>query len=85
MAIALVKHQASGFTFEFGSKGTALLGHRTPIYGEHSRLNGCPESSDHYIISRRIYQPELLCTLAERSAPPLPQRPLSGPEPSWPK
>ncbi|WP_206406110.1 hypothetical protein, partial [Pseudomonas fulva] len=25
-----------------------LLGHRTPLCGEHSRLNGCPGLVDHY-------------------------------------
>jgi len=25
-----------------------LLGHQTPLCGEHSRLNGCPVSLDHY-------------------------------------
>ncbi|WP_310271783.1 hypothetical protein, partial [Pseudomonas sp. 3296] len=29
-------------------KGTALFGHLTPRSGEHSRLNGCPVSLDHY-------------------------------------
>ncbi|WP_228390295.1 hypothetical protein, partial [Pseudomonas helleri] len=25
-----------------------LLGHQTPLWGEHSRLNECPVSLDHY-------------------------------------
>ncbi|RTW66486.1 hypothetical protein DZA10_11100 [Pseudomonas aeruginosa] len=25
-----------------------MLGHRTPLCGEHSRLNGCPGLVDHY-------------------------------------
>ncbi|WP_216597530.1 M91 family zinc metallopeptidase, partial [Pseudomonas coronafaciens] len=29
-------------------EGTALFGHQTPLSGEHSRLNGCPVSLDHY-------------------------------------
>ncbi|WP_218193684.1 hypothetical protein, partial [Pseudomonas gelidaquae] len=32
----------------FRGKGTALFGHETPRSGEHSRLNGCPVSLDHY-------------------------------------
>ncbi|MCD5997555.1 hypothetical protein KDX38_28945, partial [Pseudomonas sp. CDFA 602] len=32
----------------FSRKGTALFGHLTPRSGEHSRLNGCPVSLDHY-------------------------------------
>ncbi|WP_200902933.1 hypothetical protein, partial [Pseudomonas fluorescens] len=34
----------------FSGKDTTLLGHLTPRYGEHSRLNECPVSLDHYII-----------------------------------
>ncbi|WP_219860461.1 hypothetical protein, partial [Pseudomonas oryzihabitans] len=30
-------HQAGGLSFELGRKGTTLLGHQTPLYGEHSR------------------------------------------------
>ncbi len=48
MAVALIEHQAGGFALEFGRKGTALLGHQTPLCGEHSRLNGCQDSLDHY-------------------------------------
>ncbi|MEN5301062.1 hypothetical protein ABE528_02765, partial [Pseudomonas sp. TWI628] len=36
------------FVLELRGKGTALLGHRTPLCGEHSRLNGCPGLVDHY-------------------------------------
>ncbi|MNH31525.1 hypothetical protein D3C79_919010 [compost metagenome] len=50
MAVALVEHQAGSFALEFWGKGTTLLGHQTPLYGEHFRLNGCPESLDHYIL-----------------------------------
>ena len=50
---------ASGFALELGRKGTALLGHQTPLYGEHSRLNGCPEALDHYILAR-VYTVDLL-------------------------
>lgn len=46
MAIALVEHQAGSFALEFWDKCTTLLGHQTPLYGEHSRLNGCPVSLD---------------------------------------
>ena len=48
MAVALVEHQAGSFPLEFRSKGTTLLGHQTPLCGEHCRLNGCPVSLDHY-------------------------------------
>ncbi|MEE4336971.1 ACP phosphodiesterase, partial [Pseudomonas alliivorans] len=27
-----------------------LFGHQTPLSGEHSRLNGCPVSLDHYTL-----------------------------------
>lgn len=37
MAVALIEHQAGGLSFELGRKGTTLLGHQTPLYGEHSR------------------------------------------------
>ncbi len=37
MAVALVEYQAGGLSFELGRKGTTLLGHQTPLYGEHSR------------------------------------------------
>ncbi|WP_224787174.1 hypothetical protein, partial [Pseudomonas fluorescens] len=42
------EHEACGLAFEFSGKGTTLLGHQTPLSGEHSRLNGCPVSLDHY-------------------------------------
>lgn len=45
---ALIEHQTGGFALELGGKGTALFGHQTPLCREHSRLNGCPESLDHY-------------------------------------
>jgi hypothetical protein len=48
MAVALVEHQAYSLALEFRDKGTALFGHQTPRSGEHSRLNGCPVSLDHY-------------------------------------
>ncbi|MGP5476006.1 hypothetical protein, partial [Pseudomonas helleri] len=38
----------SSLAFEFSGKDTTLLGHLTPRYGEHSRLNECPVSLDHY-------------------------------------
>lgn len=37
MAVALIEHQAGGLSFELGRKGATLLGHQTPLYGEHSR------------------------------------------------
>ncbi|MBV5663182.1 hypothetical protein KUU23_27540, partial [Pseudomonas aeruginosa] len=37
-----------------------LLGHRTPLCGEHSRLNGCPGLVDHY---RRSQKPDKNFTL----------------------
>ena len=48
MAVALIEHQAGSFALEFWGKGTTLFGRQTPLYGEHSRLNRCPESLDHY-------------------------------------
>jgi hypothetical protein len=48
MAVALVEHQARRLALELRGKGTTLLGHQTPLCGEHSRLNGCPVSLDHY-------------------------------------
>ncbi|NNA22071.1 type VI secretion system tube protein Hcp, partial [Pseudomonas lundensis] len=41
-------HEVGSLAFEFSRKGTALFGHLTPRSGEHSRLNGCPVSLDHY-------------------------------------
>ncbi|WP_321838372.1 hypothetical protein, partial [Pseudomonas kulmbachensis] len=43
------KYEVGSLAFEFSGKDTALFGHLTPRYGEHSRLNGCPVSLDHYI------------------------------------
>lgn len=37
MAVALSENQVGGFLFESGRKRTTLLGHQTPLYGEHSR------------------------------------------------
>ncbi|WP_321838381.1 hypothetical protein, partial [Pseudomonas kulmbachensis] len=42
------KYEVGSLAFEFSGKDTALFGHLTPRYGEHSRLNGCPVSLDHY-------------------------------------
>ena len=47
-----------GLAFEFSGKRTTLLGHQTPLSGEHSRLNGCPVSLDHYTWPARIRQSE---------------------------
>ncbi|WP_232254011.1 hypothetical protein, partial [Pseudomonas glycinae] len=44
----LIEHEACGLAFEFSGKRTTLFGHQTPLSGEHSRLNGCPVSLDHY-------------------------------------
>lgn len=57
MAVALVEYQAGSFALEFWGKGTKLLGHQTPLYGEQSRLNGCPESLDHYNAEHGITSP----------------------------
>ncbi|WP_225609919.1 hypothetical protein, partial [Pseudomonas sp. PDM02] len=45
-------HKVGSLALEFRSKGAALFGHLTPRSGEHSRLNGCPVSLDHYSIQR---------------------------------
>ncbi|WP_218192190.1 hypothetical protein, partial [Pseudomonas sp. Irchel s3a18] len=42
------EHEVGSLAFEFSRKGTALFGHLTPRSGEHSHLNGCPVSLDHY-------------------------------------
>jgi len=39
MAVALIEHEACGLAFEFGGKGTTLLGHQTALSREYSRLN----------------------------------------------
>lgn len=48
VAVVLFKHEVGSLAFEFSSKGAALFGHLTSRSGEHSRLNGCPVSLDHY-------------------------------------
>ncbi|WP_223188160.1 hypothetical protein, partial [Pseudomonas lundensis] len=45
-------YEVSSLAFEFSGKDTTLLGHLTPRYGEHSRLNECPVSLDHYTRSQ---------------------------------
>lgn len=47
-AVALTEHEGCSLVFEFSGKGTTLLGHQTPLSGEHFRLNAYPESLDHY-------------------------------------
>nr|WP_081086963.1 tyrosine-type recombinase/integrase [Pseudomonas palleroniana] len=47
----MLEHEVGSLAFEFSGKGTALFGHLTPRSGEHSRLNGCPESLDHYTMT----------------------------------
>ncbi|WP_290441265.1 group II intron maturase-specific domain-containing protein, partial [Burkholderia cenocepacia] len=44
----LVEHQTGGLLFELRGKRTSLLAHQTPLHGDHSRLNQCPDSLDHY-------------------------------------
>ncbi|MCK6255043.1 hypothetical protein, partial [Pseudomonas fragi] len=46
------EHQTGCFALELRGKGTALLGHQTPLWGEHSRLNECPVSLDHYSLHK---------------------------------
>lgn len=48
MAIGLVEHQAGGLLFELWGKRTSLLADQTPLHGDHSRLNQCLDSLDHY-------------------------------------
>jgi hypothetical protein len=48
VTVVLLEHEVGSLAFEFSRKGTALFGHLTPRSGEHSRLNGCPVSLDHY-------------------------------------
>ena len=47
-AVILLEYEVGSLAFEFSAKDTALFSHLTPRYGEHSRLNGCPVSLDHY-------------------------------------
>lgn len=51
MAIVLTEHKACGLAFELSGKGTALFGHQTPLSGEHSHLNECLVSLDHYTLA----------------------------------
>ncbi|WP_141233162.1 hypothetical protein, partial [Pseudomonas sp. Irchel 3E19] len=54
------EHEACGLAFEFSGKRTTLFGHQTPLSGEHSRLNGCPVSLDHYTcLSWGSFNPQL--------------------------
>ena len=48
MAITLIQYQGGCLSFELGGKRTSLLAHQTPLYGDYSRLNGCPGSLSHY-------------------------------------
>ena len=48
VAVVLLEYEVGSLAFEFSRKGTALFGHLTPRSGEHSRLNGCLVSLDHY-------------------------------------
>ena len=54
-AVILLEYEVGSLAFEFREKGTALFGHLTPRSGEHSRLNGCPVSLDHYKEKPRDY------------------------------
>ncbi|WP_233609168.1 hypothetical protein, partial [Pseudomonas saxonica] len=49
------EYEVSSLAFEFSGKDTTLLGHLTPRYGEHSRLNECPVSLDHYTLPLRRF------------------------------
>ncbi|RDL14413.1 AAA domain-containing protein, partial [Pseudomonas sp. LAMO17WK12:I3] len=62
MAVALIEHQAGSFALELRGKGTALLGHRTPLCGEHSRLNGCPGLVDHYTHPKERFKQVFILT-----------------------
>lgn len=67
MAVALVEYQAGGLSFELGRKGTTLLGHQTPLYGEHSRpkwvsgisrplqIISIPEGTSKATLENRLY------------------------------
>ena len=48
MAVALIKHQASGLSFELGRKETTLLVIRHLSMASILALNGCPGLVDHY-------------------------------------
>lgn len=55
MAISLIQYQACHLLFELRGKRTSLLAHQTPLHGEHSRLNQCLGTLNHYTI--RLRQP----------------------------
>ncbi|WP_226941555.1 hypothetical protein, partial [Janthinobacterium violaceinigrum] len=42
------QHQACCLLFELRGKRASLLAHQTPLHGEHSRLNQCPGTLNHY-------------------------------------
>ncbi|MCI3946864.1 hypothetical protein K0038_03940 [Pseudomonas syringae] len=44
-----------------------MFGHQTPLSGEHSRLNGCPVSLDHYTREDREKLTELNMQIAKAS------------------
>ncbi|MCC7716733.1 hypothetical protein [Janthinobacterium lividum] len=44
----MIQHQTCCLLFEFRGKRTSLLAHQTPLCGEHSRLNQCPGTLNHY-------------------------------------
>lgn len=54
MAIAVIENEVCGLALELSGKGTTLLGHQTPLSGEHSRLNGCPVLLGHYSVFRSV-------------------------------
>ena len=67
VAIVLLEYEVGSLAFELSGKGAALFGHLTPRSGEHSRLNGCPVSLDHYKQAVKLAQ-QSVPTLA-KSAP----------------
>ncbi|MCA8292030.1 hypothetical protein LGN16_34435, partial [Burkholderia vietnamiensis] len=46
------EHQTGGLLFELWGKRTSLLAHQTPLHSDHSRLNQCPDSLDHYKLTK---------------------------------
>ncbi|TDV39983.1 hypothetical protein EDF87_121135, partial [Pseudomonas helmanticensis] len=57
-------------------KRTTLFGHQTPLSGEHSRLNGCPVSLDHYINRRCPRRVVELINVIRRTADTHQQTPM---------
>ncbi|GAA0249747.1 hypothetical protein GCM10009086_01770 [Pseudomonas rhodesiae] len=75
----MFEYEVSSLAFEFSGKDTTLLGHLTPRYGEHSRLNECPVSLDHYK-ARLIIDTDVRLHAEVVSRPrELPPQPLAEP------